>query len=115
MAIFRTIRAALGASTALAMLASCSGGSSPAAFSPGGSSVGGKSAQRQIASAGRADNSLLAPTIARISHEPVATASFMDARAAGKSLIFVSDAADGVIDIYPQAGKNQKMAAKSRG
>jgi hypothetical protein len=103
MAIFRIIRAALGASTTLAMLAGCSGGSSPAAFSPGG------------ASSGRTDNSLLAPTIARISHVPVATASFMDSRAAGKSLIFVSDAANGVIDIYPQAGKNQKMVGQITG
>jgi DNA-binding beta-propeller fold protein YncE len=104
MAILRTIRAALGASAALAMLAGCSGGSSPAEFSPGG-----------LASAGRADNSLLAPTIARISHEPVATASFMDPAAAGKPLIFVSDAANGVIDIYPQAGKNQKMVGQITG
>ena len=102
MAIFRIIRAALGASATLAMLAGCSGGSSPAAFSPGGPS-------------GRADNSVLAPTIARISHEPVATPSFMDPRAAGKPLIFVSDAADGVIDIYPQSGKNQKMVGQITG
>ena len=86
------------------MLAACSGGSSPAAFSPGGP-----------ASTGRADNSLLAPTIARISREPVATASFMDRRAAGKPLIFVSDAADGVVDIYPQAGKSQKMVGQITG
>jgi len=111
MPIFRTIRAALGASATLAMLAGCSGGSSPAAFSPGGP---GQSA-RQIASAGRIDNSLLAPTIARISHAPVTTASFMDPTAAGKSLIFVSDAADGVIDIYPQSGKNQKMVGQITG
>ncbi len=104
MAIFRIIRAALGASATLALLAGCSGGSSPAEFSPGG-----------LASTGRADNSLLAPTVARISHEPVATASFMDPRAAGKPLIFVSDAADGVIDIYPQAGKNQKMVGQITG
>ena len=115
MAIFRIIRAALGASATVAMLAGCSGGSSPAAFSPAGPRVGGQSAQRQIASAGRGDNSLLAPTIARISHKPVATASFMDRRAAGKPLIFVSDPADGVIDIYPQAGKNQKMVGQITG
>ena len=103
MAIFRIIGAALGASATLAMLAGCSGGSSPAAFSPGGSSLG------------RLDNSLLSPTIARIAHTPVATASFMDARAAGKPLIFVSDAANGVVDIYPQAGKSQKMAGQITG
>ena len=105
MAIFRIICAALGASATLAMLAGCSGGSSPAAFSPGG----------PVASTGRTDNSLLAPTIARLSHAPVATASFMDPRAVGKSLIFVSDAADGVINIYPQAGKNQKMVGQITG
>jgi hypothetical protein len=103
MAIFRIIQAALGASATLAMLAGCSGDSSPGAFSPGGPSTS------------RADNSLLAPTIARISHKPVATASFMDSRAAGKSLIFVSDAANGVIDVYPQAGKNQKMVGQITG
>jgi DNA-binding beta-propeller fold protein YncE len=113
--MFRMIRAALGASATLALLAGCSGGNSSAVFSPGGPSVGGQSAQRQIASTGRTDNSLLPPTIARISHEPIATASFMDPRAIGKSLIFVSDAADGVIDIYPQAGKNQKMVGQITG
>jgi DNA-binding beta-propeller fold protein YncE len=99
MPIFRTIRAALGSSAVLAMLAGCSGGSSPAQLSPGGPT-------------GPIGNSLLAPTIARISHEPVTTASFMNPNAAGKPLIFVSDAANNVIDIYPQAGKNQKMAGQ---
>jgi len=113
MAILRMIR--LGASATLAMLAGCSGGSLPAAFSPGGPGAGGQSVHRQIAFTGRTDNSLLAPTIARVSHAPVATASFMDPRAAGKSLIFVSDAADGVIDIYPQAGKSQKMVGQITG
>ncbi|MGA2761092.1 MAG: hypothetical protein ABSF08_12340, partial [Candidatus Cybelea sp.] len=101
MAIFRTICAALGASAALTFLAGCSGASSPAEFSP--------------SSSARADNSLLAPDIARISHEPVATASFMDPKAAGKPLTFVSDAADGVVDIYPQAGKNQKSIGQITG
>jgi hypothetical protein len=115
MAIFRIIRATLGASATLAMLAGCSAGNSSTAFSPGGSVVGGQSVQRQVAFTGRADNSLLPPTIARISNSPVTTASFMDPRAIGKSLIFVSDAADGVIDIYPQAGKNQKMVGQITG
>ena len=39
----------------------------------------------------------------------------MDPAAAGKPLIFVSDAANGVIDIYPQAGKNQKMVGQITG
>jgi DNA-binding beta-propeller fold protein YncE len=115
MAMFRMIRAALGASATLALLAGCSGGNSSAVFSPGGPSVGGQSAQRQIASAGRIDNSLLPPAIARISHEPIATASYIDPRAIGTSLIFVSDAANGVIDIYPLAGKNQKMVGQITG
>jgi DNA-binding beta-propeller fold protein YncE len=102
MAIFRVIRAALGASATLAMLAGCSAGSSPGTFSPGGPG-------------GRADDSLLAPTVARISHAPVTRASFMDPGAAGKPLIFVSDAADGVVDIYPQSGKNQKMVGQITG
>jgi hypothetical protein len=115
MPIFRTIRAAVGASATLAMLAGCSAGNLSAAFSPGGSGAAGQSAQRQIAFNGHSDNSLLPPTIARISHEPVTTASFMDPTAAGKPLIFVSDAADGVIDIYPQAGKNKKMVGQITG
>ena len=115
MAMFRMIRAALGASATLALLAGCSGGNSSAVFSPGGPSVGGQSAQRQIASTGRTDNSLLPPAIARISHEPIATASYIDPRAIGTSLIFVSDAAAGVVNIYPQAGKNQKMVGQITG
>jgi hypothetical protein len=39
----------------------------------------------------------------------------MDARAVGKPLIFVSDAADGAVDIYPQAGKSQKMVGQITG
>ena len=39
----------------------------------------------------------------------------MDPGAAGKPLIFVSDAADGVIDIYPQSGKSQKMVGQITG
>jgi hypothetical protein len=103
MAILRIIGATLGASAMLAMLAGCAGATSPATLSPG------------QAAAARTDNSLLAPTIARISHEPVATASFMDPTAAGKPLTFVSDAADGVIDIYPQSGKNQKVVGQITG
>ena len=104
MVILRIIRAALGASSALVMVTGCSGGNPPAAFS-----------QPQVTSTGRADNSLLAPTIARISRQAVATRSFIDRRAAGKPLIFVSDAADGVIDIYPQAGKKEKMVGQITG
>ena len=115
MPIFRTIRAALGTSATLAMLAGCSGGSSPAEFSPGGPSVGGQSVQRQIAFTGHPDNSVLPPSIARVSHEPIATASFMDPSAVDKPLIFVSDAADGVVNIYPQAGKHQKMVGQITG
>jgi hypothetical protein len=39
----------------------------------------------------------------------------MDPEAAGKSLIFVSDAANGVINIYAQAGKNQKSVGQITG
>lgn len=113
MAIFRTIRAAIGASATLALLAGCSGGNSPTEYSPAAS--GAAQPARQIISTSRADNSLLAPAIARIARKPVATASFMDPRAEGKPLIFVSDAADGVIDIYPQAGKSQKMVGQITG
>ena len=115
MVMFRMIRAALCASATLALLAGCSGGNSSAVFSPAGPGVGVRSVQRQIASTGRADNSLLPPAIARISHEPIATASYIDPRAIGTSLIFVSDAANGVVDIYPLAGKNQKMVGQITG
>jgi hypothetical protein len=115
MAIFRILRAALGASAALAMLAGCSGGTPPAASSPSTPGFAGQSAQRQFATTDRTDNSLLPPNIARITHEPIATKSFMDPRAVGKPLIFVSDAANDVVDIYPQAGKNQKMVGQITG
>jgi hypothetical protein len=114
MGSFHAIRSALGTSAALAVLAACSGGSLPANLTPS-EPAAGQSVQRQVASTGRTDNSLLPPTVARISHEPIATASFMDPRAVGKSLIFVSDAADGVVDIYPQAGKIQKMVGQITG
>jgi sugar lactone lactonase YvrE len=115
MAIFRIFHAALGASATLAILAGCSGGNPPAASSPSAPGFAGQSVQRQFATTGRTDNSLLPPNIARITHEPVATKSFMDPRAAGKPLIFVSDAANGVVDIYPQAGKHQKMVGQITG
>jgi hypothetical protein len=115
MAIFHKLGSTLGVSAALAMLAGCSGGNSPAAVSPGPPVIAGQSVQRQFATQGRTDNSLLPAGIARISHEPIATASFMDARAVGKPLIFVSDAANGVVNIYPQAGKNQKMVGQITG
>ena len=114
MSISRAIPVALGASVALAMLAGCAGGNSTAALSPSAPAVGGQSVQRQIAPAARS-NSVLPPNVARISHSPVATASFMDPDAAGKPLIFVSDAADGVVDIYNQAGKNQKSVGQITG
>jgi len=114
MSIFRAISAALGASAAAATLAGCAGGASPGAFSPGASGAGVQSVQRQIVPNGL-HNSLLPANVARILHEPVATASFMDPRAASKPLLFISDAADGVIDIYPQAGKNQKMVGQITG
>jgi len=68
--------------------------------------------REQAASIGRTDNSLLAPNVARILNVPISTPSFMDGDAAGKPLIFVSDAANGVVDIYPQAGKNQKKVGQ---
>jgi hypothetical protein len=114
MSISRAIHVALGASVALAMLAGCAGGNSTAALSPNAPAVGGQSVQRQVTPAARS-NSVLPPNIARISHNPVATASFMDPDAGGKPLIFVSDAADGVVDIYAQAGKNQKSVGQITG
>jgi hypothetical protein len=114
MRIFRAITVALGASAVLAMLAGCAGDNAPAALSPSAAGAGAQSAQRQVASAGP-NNSLLPPNVKRISNKPTATASFMDPDAAGKSLIFVSDAANGVIDIYTKAGKNQKSVGQITG
>ena len=115
MAISR-IRGACGASLTLALLAGCSGGNSATTFSPVSPSNGAQSVQRQFATTGRTDDSLLPPNIAQIMREPIATKSFMDPRAAGKpSLIFVSDAANGVVNIYPQAGKHQKMVGQITG
>jgi hypothetical protein len=113
MTISRAISVALGASAALAMLAGCAGGNSPAALSPS-SAVAGQSVQRHIAPGGP-DNSVLPPNVVRIANKAVATASFMDRDAAGKPLIFVSDAADGVVDIYTQAGKGKKLAGQITG
>lgn len=115
MAISRKLYAALGASVTLALLAGCSGANPPAASSPGSAGSAGQSAPRTFATTGRTDNSLLPPNIARITHEPLATKSFMDPRAVGKPLIFVSDAANGVVNIYPQTGKNQKMVGQITG
>jgi len=47
--------------------------------------------------------------------QPIAGPSFMDVQAATHPLIFVSDTPDGVVDIYPQAGKSQKSPARLRG
>ncbi len=115
MGIFHIARVALGASAALAILAGCSGGLSPSALAPSGPGAGSQSVQRQAASAARADNSLLPPNVVRISHAAVKTASFFDPKAAGKALLFVSDAANGVVDIYPQSGKNPKMVGQITG
>jgi hypothetical protein len=114
MSIFRAIPVAFGATAALAMLAGCAGGNSTAALSPSAPAAGGQSVQRQLASAAP-NNSLLPPSVTRRSNKPVTTATFIDADAAGKSLIFVADAADGVIDIYAQAGKNQKSVGQITG
>jgi hypothetical protein len=115
MAIFHNVSATLGLSATLAMLAGCAGANSPATLSPGAPVITGQSAQRQFATSGPTDNSLLPASVARISHKPIATASFMDSNAVRKPLIFVSDAANGVVDIYPQAGKNQKMVGQITG
>lgn len=110
------IRQALGLSAAIAGLAGCSGtsGVNPTALGqfPGGAA---QSSQRQAAGAGRLDNSLLPPTATRMFRQPIAGPSFMDVQAATHPLIFVSDTPDGVVDIYPQAGKSQKVAGQITG
>jgi hypothetical protein len=111
---FRVIPVALCASAALAMLAGCAGGNSASVLSRSASGVGSQALQRQLASAG-VNNSLLPPNVTRITNRPVTTASFMDPRSLGKSLIFVSDAANDVVDIYAQAGKHQKPVGQITG
>jgi hypothetical protein len=115
MGTFRVVRAALGVTAALTMFVGCSGGNSPGTLTPNGANAGSQSAQRHSSFAGRSDNSLLAPGVVRISHEPIATASFLDPKAGGKPLVFVSDSANGVIDIYPQAGKRPELIGQITG
>ncbi|MBD5655163.1 MAG: hypothetical protein IAI50_08260 [Candidatus Eremiobacteraeota bacterium] len=111
-----TIRRALIACATFGMLAACGGGSTgttaPLVQSP---FVGAQSVVRQVTSVDQLDNSLLPQTTPRIFNRPVTSPSFMDVDASTNPLIFVSDVSDGVVDIYPQAGKSQKMVGQITG
>lgn len=116
MNVVRAIGRALCAPAMLAFLAGCSGATSgitPA--QPGGSSGTALSAGTRVANAARSDNSLLPPNAPPVARQSATMAGFMDANAAAKPLIFVSDAARGVVDIYAQAGKNQKPVGRIAG
>jgi hypothetical protein len=113
MQVLRAISVALGASVALAILAGCAGASAPG-ISPSPLGAGSQSAQQRVASR-IPNNSLLPPNVTRISNTPVLSASFIDPAALGKSLVFVSDAADGVVDIYTQSAKSQKAVGQITG
>lgn len=108
------IRRAPGVAATLILVAGCSGGGSQNSPTPIGqpAAVGAQASARLVASIGRSDNSMLAPNATRRFNAPITTPSFVDADAAGKALIFVADAANGVVDVYPQAGKDQKMVGQ---
>src|ERR1700729_1330018 len=109
------IRQAFGASVALALLVGCSTGTSQLNPAPLGQAAGAQAGGQQTLSAGRTDNSLLPPGVTRMVRAPITTRSFMDPNALGKKLIFVSDAPDGVVNIYPQTGKTPKMVGQITG
>jgi hypothetical protein len=98
------------------MLAGCGGGST-GTIAPLGQTpaAGAQSVVGQVTSVDRLDNSLLPQTTPRIFKRPVTTPSFMEIDASTKPLIFVSDVSGGVVDIYPQAGKSQKMIGQITG
>jgi hypothetical protein len=111
------IRQAFGASAALALLVGCSAGTSqlnPSSFGQA-AGAGAQATRQQTQSAARTDNSLLPPGVTRMVRAPITTPSFMDPHALGTKLVFVSDAPDGVVDIYPQSGKTQKMVGQITG
>jgi hypothetical protein len=99
------------------MLAGCSAGTSAVSPAPLGQSSGAsaQAGQRQSEIAFRTDNSLLPPGVTRIWRPSITGPGFMDPNASAHALIFVSDTPDGVIDIYPQAGKSQKLAGQITG
>jgi hypothetical protein len=114
MGISNAVGHTLTASVALAILAGCSGGSSPMApaplrLAPDG---GPQSLQQQAAEA--RVNSILALHRGIVSPRPLIAASFMNANAVHRPLIFVADGVSNV-DIYPQAGKDQKMVGQITG
>jgi hypothetical protein len=104
---------ALGVAAALILCAGCSGSDSQRATPLAPAASGdARLAVAQVENAGRTDNSLLPPNSVRISVAPSGAAAFMNGAAVAKPLIFVSDAANGVVKIYPQAGKNQKLVGR---
>ncbi len=94
---------------ALAMLAGCSGGSNsqmaptPFAQIPGAAI---QSAQQQVTPIGRL-NGILGPHRAIVAGQQVTTPSFIDKRAVGKPLGFVSDVFGNAVNIFLQMGKHK--------
>jgi hypothetical protein len=117
MLIPRTVQFALGAAVTLAMFAGCSSGGSQINSAPLGQVAGasGQSTARLLSQGDAIDNTVLPSGTALVSRAPIMTASFMNEDASSKPLIFVSDVADGVVNIYPQGGKSQKQVGQITG
>ncbi len=104
MRISNPIRHALIASIALAALASCGGSSQMASMPLAQTGAVSQSVQAPAFQNGRFHN-ILAMHSGIVSRQRVTTPSFMDPRAVGKPLLFVSYGDP--IDIYLQGGKNK--------
>lgn len=99
----------------LIMLSGCSGGGSQISPTALGlaSGSGAEITQRQVVQ-DRINSILALHTGIAVGHT-VTTPSFMSPGAAVKPLVFVSDQFDNAVDIYPQAGQNQKMIGQITG
>ncbi len=98
-----SVSQALTASVALAMLAGCSGSSSPMTPTTAGQDTGASTlpVQRQSLHGG--------PKAAYVQSLQVTTPSFMDPAAVGKPLVFVADYKGKVVNIYLQGHMNKMV------
>jgi hypothetical protein len=96
----------LTAFAAVTLLAGWAGGNARAALTPAGLVRG--SVPAQIAQDGHVKG-VLAAYGGIVYGRSLTTASFMSPRALGKPLLFVSDYANNVVDIYLQGGKNKMV------
>jgi hypothetical protein len=107
---------ALSASVALAMLVACAGSGSQIAPTPlGPGTNGGSQFAKQQSMQIAGINDIVAPNTAIASSRSVTARSFFDPSAKAKPLIFVSDRSNNVVNIYLQAGANQKMVGQITG